>query len=356
MLQHGIDLHKHALTVSTVDDTGEVVAQRRMRASPLELGRYLERWQGPQRAVVECTGSWYWVADLCREQGVPFHLGHARQIKAIAHAKVKTDSVDAETLAQLLRVGLLPEAHQVSAEMRGARDLLRTRIRMVERRTAIKNSIARILEKHGVSTPDQLPPEGQFAVALHEEQVAVLDQQVRSIRTELWRQLRADSDVQRLWRVPGIGMLGAMGIRLEVGDVHRFPSVRQFFSYCRVVPGADNSGGRRRHKRSKEGNRYLKLTFSHAAVRAIQNYPTIRSFYQRQTRRKNRFIARAIVAKELCRIVYYMLSRQVEYDGTFKGRVLSRSKKIKWSRPASPETGLGSHSSSDGAWRAVPRS
>ncbi len=93
-------------------------------------------------------------------------------------------------------------------------------------------------------------------------------------------------------------MLGAMGIRLEVDDVHRFPSVRQFFSYCRVVPGADNSGGRRRHKCSKEGNRYLKLTFSHAAVRAIQNYPTIRSFYQRQSRKKNRFIARAIVAKE----------------------------------------------------------
>lgn len=92
-----------------------------------------------------------------------------------------------------------------------------------------------------------------------------------------------------------------------------------------------------RHKRSKDGNRYLKIAFSHAAVRAIQYYPEIKSFYQRQCRRKPKPIARGIVAKEIGKIAYYVLSKGEAYDGTFKGKPLSRSKKAEWPRRRSPD-------------------
>ena len=138
-----------------------------------------------------------------------------------------------------------------------------------------------------------------------------------------------------MW-IPGIGRIVAFTIWLEVDGIQRFPSARDFVSYCRLVPGAGNSGGKTRHKRTKDGNRYLKLAFSHAAVRAIQYFPEIRAVYQRLCRRKPPVVARAVVAKELARIAYYVLTKQEAFNGTFKGKPLSRTKQPTWPRLASP--------------------
>jgi hypothetical protein len=92
--------------------------------------------------VVECLGSWYWVRDLLVPQGIDLRLGHAKYLKAISYAKVKTDRVDARMLAQLLRVGLIPEAHMVSAEHREVRDLLRARLKLVTRASRCRHAIA----------------------------------------------------------------------------------------------------------------------------------------------------------------------------------------------------------------------
>ena len=72
--------------------------------------------------------------------------------------------------------------------------------------------------------------------------------------------------VQRLLPIPGTGKAYAFSIRLELGDIARFETDRKLCSYCRLVPGADNSRDRVRHKRSRDGNRYLKLASSHARV------------------------------------------------------------------------------------------
>src|SRR5439155_20330186 len=108
-------------------------------------------------------------------------------------------------------------------------------------------------------------------------------------------------------------------ISTEIDGIARFPSERQFFSYCRLVPGADNSGGHTRHRSgSKAGNRYLKLAFSHAGIRAVQYYPEIRSFFKAKARKKPIRIARTLVALELARIVYHVLTKQEAFNGRFK--------------------------------------
>jgi transposase len=336
MLQHGIDLHKRTIVIATVDSEGTLVKRSKIPARRAALTRYLGSLEGPHRAVVEATGSWYWVADLCRKQGVDLRLAHARQLKAVASAKVKTDSVDAHTLAQLLRGDLIPEAHMISPELSSYRDLLRTRVRLVQKRISAKNSISRVLEKHNVSRPGNLPPFAYLQVTVFEEQLELLKRQIRELEQLLQEHLIADDDIQRLLWIPGIGKLSAFTILLETDGMERFPSPRHYFSYCRLVPGAANSGGKTRHRRSKEGNRYLKATFSHAAVRAIQYYPEIKAFYRKKARTKNRFVARAIVAKELARIVYYVLHDQVDFNGTFKGVPLSKLKQPTWPRRASP--------------------
>ena len=124
-----------------------------------------------------------------------------------------------------------------------------------------------------------------------------------------------------------IGRLSAWTLHLEIDGIERFASERKFFSYCRLVPGSDNSGPRTRNKRSRAGNRYLKLAFSHAAVRAVQRYAEVGAAYRKKLRRKNKPLAHAWVRKELARIVYHVLKDDVDYDDTFRGVALSRPKR-----------------------------
>jgi transposase len=335
MLYSGIDLHRRSCTITTIDDKGSIVQEATLRtASPL-VASYFRRLPGPQVATVEACGGWYWLADLLRTQQVDLTLAHAKFVKAIAYAKVKTDAVDALTLAQLLRTGFIPEAHMISPELRPLRDVLRARLRLVEKQVSAQVSTERLLEKYNVATPEELPEMARLQAACLEEQVRLLKRQTKRLERALHPHLLPNPDVQRLLWVPGIGKVGAFTLYLEVDGIERFPTAKHFFSYCRLVPGSRNSAGKERHRRSKDGNRYLKLAFSHAAVRATQYYPEIKRFFERQARRKNRPIARALVAKEIARACYHVLQGE-EFNGKFKGAVLSRTKEPKWPRRASP--------------------
>jgi transposase len=326
---HSIDLHKHVLQLATMRDDGEEVLQEaRMPASREALISYLMQWPTfRHRVVVETTGSWYWVDDLLREHGAELTLAHATKVEAITAAKVKTDCADARTLLLMLRLNMVPEAHVISPELRELRDLLRLRLRLVEKRTSTMNSIARLLEKYNRMAVDMLPELAQAQAGFHQEQIALLNAQVRMLEKRISKELKPNDVVRRLRRIPGIGRLNAWTLYLEIDGIERFEADRNFFSYCRVVPGSDNSGGRTKNRRSRAGNQYLKLAFSHAAVRAVQRYAEIGTAYRKKLRKKNKPLALAWVRKELARIVYYVLKNGSEYDNTFRGVALSRPKK-----------------------------
>ena len=337
MFYSGIDQHKRDSYITTYGPDGEVVKQERVPNTPLLLQRYFAQFPGPHRAVVESTGSWYWLADLLKTQHVDLTLAHATRLKAISAAKVKTDKVDSDVLALLLRADLIPEAHMIDEQQRAPRDLMRTRLRLVEKCSSAKNSIERLLEKFNVPTVAELLPLYRLQATCYQAQIALLAQQIKTIETTLHPHLIPNADIQRLLWIPGIGKITAFTLYTEIDGITRFPSARQFFSYGRLVPGAANSAGRTRHRSgSKAGNRYLKLAFSHAAVRAVQYYPEIRAFYKAKARKKPIKIARTLVALELARIVYQVLSTQQDFNGRFKHHTLSRRKQSQWPRRASP--------------------
>jgi transposase len=332
----GIDQHRRSSVLTTVTPQGERLSQVTLPNERGLLSRYFAQFPGPHHAVVEATGRWYWLRDLLAPQGIDLHLAHAKFLKAIAYAKVKTDAVDSDTLAQLLRAGLIPEAHMIAEAQRGPRDVLRARLRLVERRSRSKNSLDRLLEKFNVQAPTELPPLYQLQAELQLGQIALLTEQIRTLEHAIQGDLLETPAIQRLLWIPGIGRIVAFTLALEVDDIQRFPTVRHFWSYCRLVPGAADSAGRQRHRASKDGNRYLKLAFSHATVRAIQYFPEVRQWYQRWKRKKPLRIARALVAKELAKCVYVVLHDQVEFNHHFKGTPLTRQKQARWPRRASP--------------------
>lgn len=329
MMLHAIDVHKDTLEVATMYADGESVLQVvRIPASKRALRSYLAQWPASRhRVVIETTGSWYWIADVLREVGAELKLAHAAKVQAITAAKVKTDHVDVLTLLTMLRLNLVPEAHVISPELRELRDLLRMRLRLIEKRTSSLNSIARLLEKYNCAGVEALPELAQVQAGFHRGQISLLAVQVKALEKRIHPQLRSNPEVKRLRRIPGIGRLNAWTLYLEIDGIERFASERKFFSYSRLVPGSDNSGGRTRNKRSRAGNRYLKLAFSHAAVRAVQRYAEVGAAYRKKLRKKNKPLAHAWVRKELARIVYHVLKDDVDYDDTFRGVALSKPKR-----------------------------
>lgn len=337
MFYTGIDLHKNTSYLTTVDQDGMIVKQCNLQNHWENFKQYFNAVPGNHRATVETTGSWYWIADLFNDLSIELILAHAKYVKAIAYAKVKTDKVDSQTLAQLLRMNFIPVAHQIDTSKRELRDLMRTRLRLTHKRTSALNSMDRILEKFNLSTPDDLTDSYKFAYNTFKQQEQFIKQQITQLRQLMNPFLIPDQNIQRILRIPGIGLVNAYTIYLEIGDINRFPDENHFFSYCRLVPGASNSANKTHHKSGcKDGNKYLKIVFTDAAVHAVQYFPVIKKFYNSKARKKNKIVAYNIVAKEIARIVYFVLLYQQPFNGKFKGIELSKTKSVQWPRLASP--------------------
>jgi len=157
-------------------------------------------------------------------------------------------------------------------------------------------------------------------------------------------QTEFDQQVQQLKVLPGFGLVCAWTVVAEIGDITRFASARQFVSYCRLVPGSKDSGGKHRHRsKNKDGNRYLRIAFNQAAIIAYRDYPVVKEFYKKVTRRSGKHVARTVMGKELAKIVWHMLSKQEEYKG-FKGRMTRVTTQTYWPQPIPcPTTGGSSN-------------
>ena len=336
MYYTGIDLHKFTSYLTTVDSTGAIIKQENLKNVAHNFVQYFHSIPGEHQATVESTMTWYWLNDLLSSMNIPLVLAHAKYVKAIAYAKVKTDKVDSHTLAQLLRLNFIPAAHKISAENRLLRDALRARLKIVQRHTSVTNSMQFLLAKYNFESPTELSGIPKFQYEQLTEVEALLNEQMLDLEKQLYPFLIPNDDIQRLLWIPGIGKMNAFTILLEVDDISRFPDVKNFFSYCRLVPSARNSGGKSKQRTSKDGNKYLKVAFSDAAVHAIQYYPVIRNYNNSLTRKKNKFVAKTIIAKEIAQIVFHVLKNKTDFNNTFKGRQLEHKKSLQWPRVVSP--------------------
>src|ERR671931_697388 len=130
----GIDLHARTMYVCILNHDGEIVVHPNMPTSPEALLKTIAPYREQIVIAVECIFTWYWLADLCAREGIPFVLGHALYMKAIHGGKAKTDKIDAHKIAVLLRGGMLPQAYVYPKGMRETRDLLRRRTYLARRR------------------------------------------------------------------------------------------------------------------------------------------------------------------------------------------------------------------------------
>jgi transposase len=331
----GIDLSARDCSLCVIDDQQVIVLEQKL---PNDLGRIRQALEpynndAPLPVVVESTFNWYWLVDGLQSLGFDVCLAHTLGLQMITGAKVKTDRRDAYTLAKLLRVGVIPKAYIYPAETRPVRDLLRRRLQLVRRRAQEYSGLRHLLLREGIleHSRNQIKEveEEDLArwfehpfVKLHAsqelERIRLDGEQLDELEAQILRQAKAQPAFKRLQSLPGVGVILALTILYEVGEVGRFASARRFSSYCRLVPGVAQSGAvTRRGRQSKQGNPYLKHAFCQAAVCAVRCYPQIRRCFERQLKGHRgsgrKLVAYDIIAHKLALAAYHILRDGAEY-------------------------------------------
>jgi transposase len=328
----GIDLHARSLYVCILNQEGEILVHRNLQASPEALLKTIGPYRDDLAIAVECMFAWYWLADLCAQEGISFVLGHALYMKAIHGGKAKHEKIDAYKIAVLLRGGMLPQAYVYPAERRATRDLLRRRMYLMRQRAAL------LAHVQNTNSQYNLPEIGK-KLAYKANRTGVADRFPEpSVRKTVDVDLRLIDDYDgllqelelyivktakhhdsqtfyRLRSIPGVGTILALVLLYEIHDINRFPRVQEFASYARLVKCPRESAGKRAGTGGhKIGNMHLKWAFSEAAVLFLRNNPLGQAHLTKLARKHGNAKALSILAQQLGRAVYFMLKRHEAFD------------------------------------------
>ena len=318
----GIDLHRRRSVIVRMSDAGEVLESTRIVNDAERLASVLSRCGEAPEVVMEATYGWYWAADVIAGRGARLHLAHPLGVKAFEYRRVKNDERDATDLADLLRVGRLPEAWIAPPATRQLREVVRHRAKLVALRSHCKAEIHAVLAKCGV----QVSMTDLFGVAglqllKRVELPGVYRGRIDSLRrvmdtlefeTDLFAKLArarlsTDPGYTTLQTIPGIGPILAAVFVAEIGDVHRFTGPDKLACWAGLTPKHHESDTQvHRGRITKQGSRLVRW----AAVESVKMLPKtsiIGAFRDRVGDKRGRNIGAVAAARKQIGYVYYAL-------------------------------------------------
>lgn len=329
----GMDLHSTNCYTGIIDEAGNKrlgckLANDRGKILSALLP-YREEIAG---IAVESTYNWYWLVDALMEEGYPVHLANPSAMKQYEGIKYLNDRHDAFWLADMLKLGILPEGYIYPREMRGVRDLLRQRSRFVVQKTSLKHTLQQIYCNNTGATlrnnaihqmeVDEIQavlkdPALSYQVESLLETIRFLEGRIKEIEARVLSRVEAGPAYPLLTSVPGIGKILGMTLALESGPIERFASAGQFASYCRCVPSSYWSNAKQKGAGNKKnGNKYLSWAFAEAANFSIRYCTEAKAFYQKKCAKTNQPKAYRAVANKLAKACYYIMRDRVAFDPT----------------------------------------
>jgi len=329
----GVDLHARSLYTHVLDAKGQTVLDRDLPASGAAFLDAVKPFRDGLVVGAECMFAWYWLADLCEAERIPFVLGHALYMKMIHGGKAKSDRIDAAKLAGMLRGGLFPMAYVYPKAKRQTRDLLRRRSFFVRQRAQL---IAHIVNTNSQFNLPPLSkklsyaanrseaiaerfehPSTQLAISADLALIDGYDEQIAELERHLIKNAKVDDPVTfgLLRSVPGIGPILGLVLLYEIDTITRFPEVGHFLSYARLVRCSHESAGKVKGSGGKKiGNAHLKWAFSEAACLMLRSSPRAKAWMQRQEKKRGKRKALAVLEAKLGRTVYHLWRKQVPFD------------------------------------------
>jgi len=338
----GIDLHLKRTYMVLMNQTGEVIDERRI--SNNEIKEYLvEKVPKDTHAVMEATRNWAFMYDHLAQHVERVDLAHPKELKAISAAAVKADHIDAKVLANLARLDFLPISYAAPKDIRDLRMYNRHRDQLVRMRTQVKNRIHAILASYNLAAPvsDLFGVEGgeyleevmetklrTAAKRVIQDQLVLINQlseQIAAIESETTLSPEQKQMVRLLKTVPGIGKVTATTIMAEIGDIHRFHSAKALCNWAGLTPKIHSSDVIVRHGRiSKQGSSLLRGAMTRAATVASRRSKRWYVVHENLLPRCGKVAAKVAVARRLLTVIFYMLKRMEPYQEDY-GRNIQRT-------------------------------
>ena len=281
-------------------------------------------------AVCESTANlWLKTYQAFEKYNIGVKLANPLKTKAIAEAKIKTDTLDARTLAHLLRSDLVAECYIAPREIREDRSLLRLRTNLVQDRTRVMNRVRSLLDKYDVICDydnifgvkgrrwlKSLKLSDNDQILLHEYvmQVEFLNTEIKNTESKITCEASKNESVKILMSMTGIDYFSAMMIASEIGDITRFSAPEKLVSWAGLCPSIHQSGNSLYMGRMKYGNKKIRWILIQAANTAARKDDRLRKFYLRIAKRHGHHIAITHVANKMITIIWHMLVNKKLYN------------------------------------------
>jgi transposase len=319
----GLDVHKKTISYCVKTADGEIAQEGKLEASRSVLRRWAEGRREPWSGAMEATLFSAWIYDTLKPYAQQLVMGHPAKMKAISAGKKKSDSIDARTIADLLRCDLLPTCYVLPPEMRDLRRLLRYRNLVVQQSVRMQNKMAGLLMESGtgfhkdklhgkkyfsnlMKSLEEVPESVKDLLRMSRSSMEMFESTQKQIIKRLLSEQALQQRVERLMSIRGVGAITALTWALEVADPHRLSSIGDAVSYCGLTAAFRSSAGKQqRGPISKQRNAWLQTVLIEAAKLAPRWNPQLAALHARQLELGHRNRATLQVARKL---VAYLLA------------------------------------------------
>lgn len=329
----GVDYHKKYSFMVVKDDRGKVLRSGQVVNQKKQIEKFVEPFAKEGHAVIEATRNWVVIHDWLEEMMDEVVLANPLKVKAIAEAKIKTDKIDGNVLADLLRVDMIPEAHVPSKPARQMRVALRERMFFVKLRTMVKNRIHVIFDRYPEEARKFKAQTDLFGKAgreilrqvkvsdldrtLIDRELGLLDELgglIKSAEATIKEYSAGNENVARLKTIPGVGEFFARLVDAEIDDINRFRNAKKLACYAGLVPSTYSSGGKTFNGRIiKGGNKWLRWAFVEAVIPAVGCDDELKDEYERLKAKKGYNKAKVAIARRLLTIAFHVLKEKRNY-------------------------------------------
>jgi transposase len=333
MFYTGLDIHKKFIYATVLDEKTQIVNQGKFGTNEKELLDFLSFLPNKQvKIVLESCGIWQDIYEILENKGYKVILANPMKVKAIASAKIKTDKIDSEILAKLLKGNLIPETYVPPKEIRELREIVRHRQSLVKIRTSLKNQIHAIMRKDNIIAPvkDIFAIRARsFLTALKNEKINSylkilnhIEKEIRDVKVKAKSIEGFSSKARLIQTMPGLGDVASYIILAEIGDISRFESPSQLCSYAGIVPSVSQTGDKCYSGRiTKQGSKWLRWIFIQCANIAVNKPNRLQSYFYRLNTKKHRNVALTATARKMIYYMWHMLKNNQPYIDNHTSRV-----------------------------------
>lgn len=326
----GMDVDKDKCLITSLDKDGEQIDQYSIENTSLEVEQFIQKTPHDAEIALESSTCSKPIYQQLKKHDMNVHMASPGKISLISKSKKKTDPNDSRLLADLLRLGYLPESYVPTDEMENLRKLVRYRRSLGEKGTVVKNQVHAVLMRNGIRhgfsdlfgrdgmrflKNQRLPLTEQIILEGCLREIGFLSEEINVMDLRLAEIAMEYTDVQLLMSIPGVGYYSALVIISEIGDISRFPTAKKLVGYAGLAPRVYQSGSTKRYGRiSKDGSNILRWTLTLAAQGVIRKSGKLHRFHTRLSNRIGYSKAVVATARKLLVIIYHMLTTGEKYE------------------------------------------